>query len=61
MKVYEKVAHSLIIGILFSFFNWFILNTFVITISFWKYYLIEIILVISLKIYTFTKLKLGLN
>jgi len=61
MTIREKVIHSLLLGCLFTFTNWFLVNKFIIEISFWKYIFIEIILVISLKLYTFTKLKLRLN
>jgi len=61
MSIREKVVHSLLIGILFSFINWLVINKFISSMSFWKYIFIEIILVISIKLFTFTKLKLGLN
>jgi hypothetical protein len=61
MSIREKIMHSLILGCLFTFINWILVDRFIINLSFWKYVFIEIILVISLKLYTFVKLKLGLN
>jgi hypothetical protein len=61
MSIREKIIHSLILGFLFSFINWILVDKFIINLSFWKYFFIEIILVISLKLYTFIKLKLKLN
>ena len=61
MSIREKVIHSLLIGTLFTFINWFLVDKFIVHLSFWKYFFLEFILVLSLKLYTFTKLKLGLN
>jgi hypothetical protein len=61
MTVREKVFHGFIIGILFSVANWLIIDKFIINLPIYKYIFIEFILVVSIKIYTFTKLKLKLN
>jgi hypothetical protein len=61
MTIREKFFHSFIIGILFSIINWLIIDNFIIKLSIFKYILIEFLLVISIKFYKFTKLKLNLN
>jgi hypothetical protein len=61
MTIKEKFFHSFIIGILFSIINWLIIDNFIIKLSIFKYILIEFLLVISIKFYKFTKLKLNLN
>jgi len=57
----EKIIHSLILSTCFSVLCWFIIDKFIIEISIYKYFFIEFLLIISLKLYNFTKLKLGLN
>jgi hypothetical protein len=62
MKVYEKVIHSFLLSMVFTLVNWTIVSNFIIPdLPFFKYLLIEILLVVSLKLFIFTKLKLGLN
>ena len=61
MTVREKVFHGFIIGILFSVANWLIIDKLVMNLSITKYIFIEFILVISIKLFKFTKLKLKLN
>ena len=61
MKVREKIIHSFFISILFSTLNWLIIDNLILNISITKYIFIEIVLVISIKLFKFTKLKLGLN
>jgi len=61
MTVKEKFFHSFLIGILFSLINWLIINNFIIRVSIFKYILIEFVLVMSVKFFKFTKLKLNLN
>lgn len=62
MRVYEKVIHSFLLSMVFTLANWAIVSNFIIPdLSFFKYIFIEIALVISLKLFIFTKLKLGLN
>ena len=61
MTIREKILHSLLISILFSLANWFIIKTFIIDVTIIEYIIIEIILIISIKLFKFTKLKLKLN
>jgi hypothetical protein len=61
MTLLEKIIHSILLSILFSVISWLIIDRFVINLSFLRYFLVELILVISLKFYKFTKLKLKLN
>jgi len=61
MTVREKFFHSFLIGILFSLINWLIIDNFIIRVSIFKYILIEFVLVMSVKFFKFTKLKLNLN
>jgi len=61
MTIREKIIHSFLISILFSLVNWFIIKTFIINVTILKYIFIEIVLIISIKLFKFTKLKLGIN
>jgi len=61
MKPLEKIIHSLIISFLFTITNYIFIINFIINISFLKYFLIELVLVISLKLYKFTIHKLDLE
>jgi hypothetical protein len=61
MTIGEKIVHTVLISFLFSVICWLITNYFVISLTFIKYFFIEIILIISLKVYKFTISKLGLN
>ena len=61
MTLKEKFFHSFILGVLFSFINWLIIDKLIVSVSIYKYILIELVLVISIKLFKFTKLKLNLN
>jgi hypothetical protein len=61
MKLGEKLVHSFLLGVFFSIINWFLINQFIIEISIFKYILVELIFVISVKLYKFTRLKFNLN
>jgi hypothetical protein len=61
MTVKEKIIHTLILSLMFSIISWFVVDNFIIDISFLKYFLIEIILIVSLKFYKFTIQKFKLN
>ena len=61
MTLKEKFFHSFFLGVLFSFFNWIIINNLIINLSIFNYIAIEFVLVVSIKLYKFTKLKLKLN
>jgi hypothetical protein len=61
MTLGEKIFHGFILACLFSIINWLLIDKLIIEISFFKYVLIEIILVLSIKMFKFTKQKLGLK
>lgn len=61
MTLFEKFLHGILLGLAFSFLNWMFVNLLVLKISIFDYFLIELILVISIKIFIFTKRKLKLD
>lgn len=61
MSVREKFIHGFIISITLSILNWFIIDNFIINIPFWKYFILELIFVVSMKLYKFTLQKLQLQ
>jgi hypothetical protein len=61
MTIGQKIIHSFIISILFSIANWFVVKNLIIDVTIIEYIFIEIVLVISIKLFKFTKLKLKLN
>lgn len=60
MSLFERVINKLIISIIFSIFNWIIINHFIVEIPFWQYFILEMLLIVSLKFYIFTIQKLQL-
>jgi hypothetical protein len=56
----KRAIHLLILGLLFSIINWIIIKKLIVEISIFQYFFIEIILVLSMKIYKFTKQKVDL-
>jgi hypothetical protein len=60
MTLLEKIIHGFILGVCFSLLNWLLIDKFVTTLSISQYIFIEIILVISIKLFKFTKLKLNI-
>ena len=61
MTLKEKFFHSFFLGVLFSILNWLIIDKLIINLSITKYIFIELTLVISIKLFKFTKAKLNLN
>jgi hypothetical protein len=57
----EKMFHSLILSCLFSLLSWFTIDRFITKVSFWQYFFIEFILILSLKLFNFTKQRLNLE
>lgn len=53
MSPIEKTLTKLGISLLFSIINWILIDYFIIDISFIRYFIVELLLVISLKFYTF--------
>jgi hypothetical protein len=61
MGKYEKAINKTIIAILFSILNWLIIDRFIIEIPFYKYFIIEILLIVTMKLCIFTTQKLKLQ
>jgi hypothetical protein len=61
MSIREKFLHGFIISILLSVVNWFIIDKLIINIPLWKYFILELIFVVSMKLYKFTLQKLQLQ
>lgn len=61
MSETEKSINRLIISGFFSFFTYLLITNYIVEMPFLKYFLIEIVLVISLKIFTFTVQKTKLQ
>jgi hypothetical protein len=61
MSIREKFLHGFIISILLSIVNWFIIDKLIINIPLWKYFILELIFVVSMKLYKFTLQKLQLQ
>jgi hypothetical protein len=58
MKQYEKVIHKILLSALFSLLCWIIVKNFIIEINFFRYFLIELILILSMRLLKFTLIKL---
>lgn len=50
----HEAIHSFLLSIVFTLLNWVVIDNLVVALSFWKYILIEIIILVSFKIYQFT-------
>jgi hypothetical protein len=61
MGKYEKAINKTIIAVLFSILNWLIIDRFIIEIPFYKYFIIEILLIVTMKLCIFTTQKLKLQ
>jgi hypothetical protein len=61
MGKYEKALNKTILSVLFSILNWTLINKFLIEIPFYKYFIIEILLIVSMKIFIFTTQKFKLQ
>jgi hypothetical protein len=53
--------HRIILSIIFSVVNWFIISNLWIEMSLFEYIIIELFIVISLKVYIFVCSKTGIN
>lgn len=60
MSRYEKAIHRFFIGLVFSVVNWILIDQFLVELPLWKYIIIELFLVISMKFYIFTTRKMNL-
>jgi hypothetical protein len=60
MTKYEKLIHRFIISMFFSLISWLIINNLIVDVYFYKYMIIEILLLVMLKLSTLLTKKLGL-
>jgi hypothetical protein len=60
MSKVEKIVHRLFISLVFSIMNWMLIDCLIIELPVWKYFVIELFLVISMKFYIFTTRKMKL-
>jgi hypothetical protein len=60
MSLIERTVHRTVLSIIYAAFNWMIVNWLIIELPFWKYLIIELFLVISMKFYIFTTRKIQL-
>jgi len=60
MSAVEKILHKLLISIVFSIINWFVIDYFIVEISIIRYFFVEVLLLISMKFYIFTTRKFNL-
>jgi len=61
IKSYEKIIHKVLLSALFSILCWIIVTNFIIEISFFRYFLIELILILSIRLLKFTLIKLKID
>ena len=61
MGPFEKTLNKTIIAVLFSVLNWLVIDRFIIEIPFYKYFIIEILLIVTMKLCIFTTQKLKLQ
>lgn len=61
MGKYEKAINKTIIALLFSVLNWLVIDRFIIDIPFYKYFIIEILFIVTMKLCIFTTQKLKLQ
>lgn len=61
MKTYAKVIHRIILSILFSILTWLIIKSFIIEITFLRYFILELILYLSMNLLKFTLKKFKIH
>jgi hypothetical protein len=61
MTNFQRGLHSLLLSVAFTLITWMIIDTFVINVSFSKYILLEVAILISEKLYLFTLSKTNLR
>jgi hypothetical protein len=61
MTKFQRGFHSLLLSIAFTLITWMIIDTFIINVSFGKYIILEIAILISEKLYLFTLSKTNLR
>lgn len=50
----HEAMHSFLLSIVFTLLNWVVIDNLVVAMKFWQYFLIEVIILISFKIYQLT-------
>lgn len=60
MSSTERVINRLLISLVFTMLNWVLVDWLVIELPLWKYIIIELFLVVSMKFYIFTTRKMNL-
>jgi len=60
MTTTEKLLHRFLLSVVFTLTNWFIVTTFITEVSFLRYFFIELLLVLSMKLFKFTLTKFKL-
>lgn len=60
MNRFERGINRFLISLLFSVFTWLTIDWLLIELPFWKYIIIELLLLVSMKFSTFTIRKLDL-
>lgn len=57
----ERDVHLFIISVLFSLLNYGIIYFLIVELPLWKYFIIELLLLVSMKFYIFTTRKMKLR
>lgn len=57
----QKAIQTISIAVLFTLLNYFIISNYIVDLSFWKYLIVEFVLIISYKLYNFTISSLNLQ
>ena len=61
MSKIEKIFHRALISIVLSVLNWLIIDNLVVSIPLWKYFILELLFVVSMNLYKFAVQKLHLQ
>jgi hypothetical protein len=56
----EKGVHRFLISLVMSLTSWLVINSLLVKVELWKYFIIEIFLLLMFKLSTYTNQKLGL-
>lgn len=60
MSSIERVINRLLISLLFTMLNWVLVDWLIVELPLWKYIIIELFLIVSMKFYIFTTRKMNL-
>jgi hypothetical protein len=50
---YEKTLHGFFLSIVFTLLNWVFVDNLIVSMNFWQYVAIEIVILVSYKLYQF--------